>query len=196
MTKINSLRNKKNINKKIINDLINFQKIDKNNKISILPDVHLKRGEMSPTGCVLVSDKITPSFTHLSVGSGISVWSIEVEKNFKIEKFNKLFKYLHKKIPGSNEKNKKLHNFSRGELIKCFKEGANFLVRKKLLKKFYLKNIENQGNFAKNITNFFSPDQTIPDYIKKICLKNFGTLGTGNTFIELHKIKKNFTKIN
>ena len=93
MKNINYLNNSK-INQKIINEIKNFQSIDKNNKISVLPDVHLKKGEMSPTGCVLVSDKITPSFTHLSVGSGISSWSIEVEKNFDIKKFNLLFKYL------------------------------------------------------------------------------------------------------
>ena len=98
MKNINYLNNNKP-EKKIITDLKKFLKVDKKNKISVLPDVHLKRGEMSPTGCVLVSDKISPSFTHLSVGSGISFWSIEVDKNFEIKKFDKLFKFLQKKIP-------------------------------------------------------------------------------------------------
>jgi len=98
VSKINFLKNKNSIEKKIIKDLKNFQKIDKNNKISVLPDVHLKKGEMSPTGCVLVSSKITPAFTHLSVGSGISAWSIEVDKNFNIKKFDSLFKFLEEKF--------------------------------------------------------------------------------------------------
>ena len=58
---------------------------------------------MSPTGCVLVSDLITPSFTHLCVGSGISLWKVDVNKNFDVKKFNS-FKYLQKKIPGTNSK--------------------------------------------------------------------------------------------
>ena len=90
MQNINFLKNKIKIKNEIISDLKNFQKIDKNNKISVLPDVHLKKGEMSPTGCVLVSDKITPSFTHLSVGSGISSWSIDVDNNFDLKKFDSL----------------------------------------------------------------------------------------------------------
>ena len=97
MKNINFLNNNK-INKKIIHDIKKFQKIDKNNKISVLPDIHQKKGEMSPTGCVLVSDKVTPSFTHLSVGSGISLWSIEVEKKFDLNKFSSLFSFLQKKF--------------------------------------------------------------------------------------------------
>ena len=104
MQNINFLKNKIKIENKIIKDLKNFQKIDKANRISVLPDIHLKKGEMSPTGCVLVSNKITPSFTHLSVGSGISLWSIEVDNNFNIKKFDSLFKFLTKKIPGTNSK--------------------------------------------------------------------------------------------
>ena len=54
MQNINFLKNKNKIKNEIISDLKKFQKIDKDNKISVLPDVHLKKGEMSPTGCVLI----------------------------------------------------------------------------------------------------------------------------------------------
>ena len=193
MQNINFLKNKIKIENKIIKDLKNFQKIDKANRISVLPDVHLKKGEMSPTGCVLVSNKITPSFTHLSVGSGISLWSIEVDNNFNIKKFDSLFKFLTKKIPGTNSKNKKLHNFTEKQLENFFKFGPSSFLKKKLFKRSFLKNIENEGNFAKNIKNKISYEESVPDYIKKIAKKNFGTLGTGNTFIELHEIKEDFT---
>lgn len=132
MEKIKNLSNKK-IDKKIKEDLINFQKIDKNNKITVLPDVHQKKGEMSPTGCVLVSSKISPAFTHLSVGSGISAWSIEVDKGFNIKEFDSLFKFLKKKIPGSNVGNKKLHNFTEKQLENFFKFGPlMFFFKKKI----------------------------------------------------------------
>lgn len=196
MSKINFLKNKNSIEKKIIKDLKNFQKIDKNNKISVLPDVHLKKGEMSPTGCVLVSSKITPAFTHLSVGSGISAWSIEVDKNFNIKKFDSLFKFLKKKIPGSNVGNKKLHNFTEKQLENFFKFGPLMFCTKKKFSKFFLKNIENKGNFVKNLKNKISYEESVPDYLKKIAKKNFGTMGTGNTFIELHEIKEDFTNKN
>ena len=60
MSKINYLKDKKKIDKKIYNDLKNFQKINNDINITVLPDIHYKKGEMSPTGCVLVSDKIIP----------------------------------------------------------------------------------------------------------------------------------------
>mgnify|MGYP006135127301 CR=1 FL=1 len=196
MQNINFLKNKIKIKNEIISDLKNFQKIDKNNKISVLPDVHLKKGEMSPTGCVLVSDKITPSFTHLSVGSGISSWSIDVDNNFDLKKFDSLFKFLKEKIPGTNLDNKKLHNFTDKQLENFFKFGPSLFAKKKLFNKSFLKNIENEGNFAKNIKNKISYEKSVPDYIKKIAKKNFATLGTGNTFIELHEIKEDFTNSN
>lgn len=194
--KINFLTKKNKIKKNILLDIVNFQKIHYNNEISILPDIHQKKGEMSPTGCVLVSDLITPSFTHLCVGSGISLWKVDVNKNFDVKKFDSLFSFLQKKIPGSNSKNLKIHNFSKMDLINNFKDGANSLVKQKILKKKYLKNIENNGNFLSNIKNPLSFEEAVPDYLKKICYENFGTLGTGNTFIELHEIKESFKKQN
>ena len=144
---------------------------------------------MSPTGCVLVSDKISPSFTHLSVGSGISFWSIEVDKNFEIKKFDKLFKFLQKKIPGQSNIRKKHHNFSNNEINNFFKNGPKLFFHKKYFNKSLAKNIENDGNFVKKIKiKFF--EQSVPDFIKEIGQKNFGTLGTGNTFIELHEIEE------
>ena len=191
MKNINYLNNNKP-EKKIITDLKKFLKVDKKNKISVLPDVHLKRGEMSPTGCVLVSDKISPSFTHLSVGSGISFWSIEVDKNFEIKKFDKLFKFLQKKIPGQSNIRKKHHNFSNNEINNFFKNGPTLIFHKKYFNKSLAKNIENDGNFVKKIKNKVSYEQSVPDFIKEIGQKNFGTLGTGNTFIELHEIEESF----
>ena len=40
-----------------------------------------------------------------------------------------------------------MHNFSKRDLINNFKEGANSLVKQKILKKKYLKNIENNEIF-------------------------------------------------
>lgn len=193
MKNINYLNNSK-INKKIINEVKNFQKINKNNRISVLPDVHLKKGEMSPTGCVLVSNKITPSFTHLSVGSGISLWSIEVEKKFDVKKFNSLFKFLQKKIPGKNINKKKIHNFTNNEIDNFFKHGPKLFFNKKYFNKSLAKNIENEGNFVNKIKNKISYKDSVPSFIKEIGKNNFGTLGTGNTFIELHEMEKSFIK--
>ncbi len=193
MKNINFLNDDK-LDKKIIIDLKKFQNEDKNNRITILPDAHLKRGEMSPTGCVLISDKIFPSFTHLSVGSGISMWTIEVEKDFNLTKFNSLFKFLQKKIPGNNLSKRKIHNFSNNEIDNFFKNGPKLFFNKKYFNKSLAKNIENGGNFLKKIKNKIPYKNSVPTFIKEIGKNNFGTLGTGNTFIELHEVEKSFKK--
>ena len=54
--------------------------------------MHYKRGEMSPTGSVLLTEnEIVPCFTHLNVGSGISAWIIKTESINK-KQIEKLFR--------------------------------------------------------------------------------------------------------
>ena len=107
MQKIKYLIDENLVSKKIKEDIKKFVSIEKNNQASILPDIHMKKGEMSPTGSILLSKKIIPSYTHLSIGSGISTWTFEVEKGFEVENFEKLFKHLQFKIPGLNLEKKK-----------------------------------------------------------------------------------------
>jgi len=184
------LSKKKKIDNLIYKDLIRFLNIDKKNKITVLPDVHQKKGEMSPTGCVLISDRIVPSFTHLTIGSGISLWSIEIDEKFELNKFKKLFKFLQKKIPGKNSTKKKIHTFSDKEIKEFFLKGPKIFFGKKFFKKSFLRNIENYGNFLNKIKNKLSFEDAVPQYIQNIGKYNFGTLGTGNTFIELHEVDK------
>ena len=70
----------------------------------------------------------------------------------------------------------------------------NCFFNKKYFNKSLAKNIENDGNFVKKIKNKVSYEKSVPTFIKEIGKKNFGTLGTGNTFIELHEIEKSFKK--
>ena len=54
--------------------------------------------------------------------------------------------------------------------------------------------MEMNGNFNKLNNKQFSVQNALPNYILKKCYQNFGCLGTGNTFIELHKISKSYEK--
>ena len=97
----------KKVNKNIKDDLNSFLKIPSvHSNLIALPDIHLKRGEMSPTGCVLISrNEIIPSFTHLAVGSGMSAWIIKNIDEKKKIKLIKILKFL-KKISKENQKKK------------------------------------------------------------------------------------------
>ena len=194
MQKIKYLIDENLVSKKIKEDIKKFVSIEKNNQASILPDIHMKKGEMSPTGSILLSKKIIPSYTHLSIGSGISTWTFEVEKGFEVENFEKLFKHLQFKIPGLNLEKKKISDFTKKDIIQSCEIGAKYLVKKKLLSKNSLKNIEMNGDFNKEKIKKYKVNDVLPDYILKKCYENFGCLGTGNTFIELHKIVSNYEK--
>ncbi len=187
--RINYLLNKKNISKKIRLELNKFLILHKSNKISVFPDIHLKKGEMSPTGCSMSSEKIYPAFTHLSIGSGISTWVIEINNNYNLNNFEKLFKHLQKKIPGLT-KNKSPNNYNKKKIYNFIKYGAKKLGNKKMLK-----NVESNGDFTFGKKLKFKVEEALPKFIIEKCINNFGCLGSGNTFIELHRIKKNFTKI-
>ena len=166
------------------------------NPIVALPDIHFKRGEMSPTGSVLLSENaIIPCFTHLSVGSGLSAWVI---KNLKIEKkkLSQVFKKISDEVPGRSSKRPSyLPGIINDKFIKdSLMEGANILVKKKMLNKHDLQKLENNGNFYKNHNYFSRPEKTLPKELLQSCINEFGCMGTGNTFIELHKIKEVFCK--
>jgi len=188
----------KKVNKNIKDDLNSFLKIPSvHSNLIALPDIHLKRGEMSPTGCVLISrNEIIPSFTHLAVGSGMSAWIIKNIDEKKKNYLNKAFKVLKKNIPGKSKKKKLKYlpnfinkNFLHNSLI----FGAETLKNKKILTASEIQNIENNGNFLKGI-NFKKNEviDAIPSELIKRCFNDFGTLGTGNTFIELHEVKNIF----
>ena len=149
---------------------------------------------MSPTGSVLLTEnEIVPCFTHLNVGSGISAWIIKTESINK-KQIEKLFKNLSKNIP--DRAKKRLDYLPKSINLNFFKEcifnGAKTLVKKKILKNSDLKKIEDNGNFY----NFkkIEIEKFLPAELFQNCIKEFGSLGTGNTFIELTKVKQIFDK--
>ena len=79
-------------------------------------------------------------------------------------------------------------------LLKTHLHRVPKFLLKKLLKEKNLLNIENSGNFYKNHNYFLEPEKILPKELLQNCINEFGCLGTGNTFIELHKIKEVFCK--
>lgn len=188
MKKINFKCDRASITKEILNDLKKYTQCEGiKSPLIVLPDVHFKRGEMSPTGTVMISDnKIFPGFTHLSLGSGISLWAIEAEKNLENKIINSMkifFKILQKK-------NKQKIKLNIKEIDQTFIDGANVFKKKGYLSKKEIENIENNGNFRKKYKNLLHPKIAIPKYLYNECLKNWGYLGHGNAFAELHSVGK------
>lgn len=180
---------------KIENDIKNFLKVlNKRSKVILLPDLHYKRGEMSPTGSVLLTEnEVVPCFTHLNVGSGISSWIIKTN-NLRENHIEKLFKKLSKTIPERSKKRLKYlpKTFNSKFFEECVFKGAKALVKRNILNKSDLEKLEDNGNFY----NFrkMNLEKLFPKDLLQNCKNEFGSLGSGNTFIELNKIKKIFDK--
>lgn len=188
MKKINFKCAFNNITAEILNDLKKYSRCEGIiNPLIVLPDIHYKRGEMSPTGTVMVSkNKIFPGFTHLSLGSGISLWAIEADKSFE-NKIKNCMEIFFKTLQKKNDQKVKLNI---KEINQTFLDGANIFKKKGFLSNKEISNIENDGNFRKNYKNLLHPKIAIPEYLYKECLKNWGYLGHGNAFAELHSLGK------
>ena len=182
-------------NNKIEKDIKRFLDIlNKKSKAILLPDLHYKRGEMSPTGSVLLTEnEVVPCFTHLNVGSGISSWIIKTD-NLKENHIEKLFKKLSKTIPDRAKKRLKYlpKTFNSKFFEECIFKGVRALVKRRMLNKSDLEKLEDNGNFY----NFkkISLEKLFPEDLLQNCKNEFGSLGSGNTFIELNRIKKIFDK--
>jgi tRNA-splicing ligase RtcB len=132
---------------------------------ALMPDAH--RGYVAPIGAVLITKGyIVPSWVGFDIGCGMIALRIKGKNIYeKVNKnIDKIYNQVAKKIPlGVGNINKE------GNITEKTKE--NFA---KLLDKF------KQGSYDKNIFNL----------LRDSALRNLGTLGGGNHFIELGFYKK------
>ena len=132
---------------------------------ALMPDAH--KGYVAPIGSVFITKNfIVPSWIGFDIGCGLIAVKIKGKNIFEKIKNNieKIYKEVHKKIPMG------LGNYNNEKNIteKTKKEFQEIL--KKFSKKSY--------------------DKNIFQYLKSASLKNLGTLGGGNHFIEISYDKK------
>jgi tRNA-splicing ligase RtcB (3'-phosphate/5'-hydroxy nucleic acid ligase) len=132
---------------------------------ALMPDAH--KGYAAPIGAVLLTKGIVvPAWVGFDIGCGMIAIKIKGKDILKKIQENReeIYNKILSRIPmgvGEYQKEKKISEKTQEEF-------------KKLLKKFQ------QGPHDKNILNM----------LKSTCLKNLGTLGGGNHFIEIGYYKK------
>jgi len=132
---------------------------------ALMPDAH--KGYSAPIGSVIITkEKIVPAWVGYDIGCGMIAIRIKGKDilNKIIKNKDEIYKKVLNKIPmgvGEYQKEKDISNKTKKEI-------------KVLLDKFEKR----------------EHDKTILNMIKGICLKNIGTLGGGNHFIEIGFYKK------
>lgn len=165
-----------------------------------LPDIHLGYGV--PIGSVVAfkaneEDKKNPKESGIisagmvgfDINCGISLFKTTLKKEALRENKERIGRLLLDKIP-TGVGSKSAIKFSEKEFNDVIKEGARWCVKRGIASKEDLEHIEDNG--------FFELDDKDLRYVSqeaiKRGIKQLGTLGSGNHFLELSYVKKVFNK--
>lgn len=154
-----------------------------------LPDIHLGYGVPvgSVTGFNANNGIISAGMVGFDINCGISLLKTNIQKDEISNKLDSLGKYLASKIPvgvGS----KSTISLSIKELDDLLENGATWAVKQKLASNSEIKKMEDFGTFQGANPNKVSADA------KSRGIKQLGTLGSGNHFVELSFVKDTFSK--
>ncbi|EPR79187.1 RtcB protein [Spraguea lophii 42_110] len=167
-----------------VEQLENITTIPKVKKVVVLPDIH--GGYFFPIGCVAgIEDYIVPEGVGYDINCGVRVLRTGVLADKFLEVRNELGEAIRKKIPSGmyDKKNKKnsdgfLNNIDLQTLNKILDVGCD------ALKEFGIDSsyVENNGSLLGN-------SRIISQKAKSKGLKELGSLGSGNHYLEIQKIE-------
>ena len=158
--------------------------------ISVLPDVHYKDRNPSPTGTVIASNNVLfPRAIDGGINCGIRMMATQLPaSDFSIELLDKLFGRLIENIPVKDHATPLL---SQEECENVLTHGVSKLIEPLGLPDDELTRVENGGRMLPHL----SPDEiregltakALSKVVRK-CNKTLGTIGAGNHFLELQEI--------
>jgi tRNA-splicing ligase RtcB len=153
-----------------------------------LPDIHLGYGV--PVGSVAGFEKnngiVSAGMVGFDINCGISLIKTNIKKDEISNKLDSLGKYLASKIPvGVGSKSN--ISLSTKELDSLLETGALWALKNKIATKSEIEKIEDFGTFKGANPKNVSSDA------KSRGMKQLGTLGSGNHFVELSFVKDTFS---
>jgi tRNA-splicing ligase RtcB len=154
-----------------------------------LPDMHWGYGV--PIGSVIGFQRkdgiISSGMVGFDINCGISLFKTGLSKERVIEHKERLGKFLLKKIP-TGVGSKSNIRLTEIELNRVMEEGARWCVKNNYVSESELKHIEDEGCLEGADTSKVSKEA------KKRGIKQLGSLGSGNHFVELSYVKNIFDK--
>jgi len=151
-----------------------------------MPDVH--QGFGLPIGGVMATKGlISVGAVGMDINCGVRLLTSPLtynEKDFSPEKLRTLINQIQRLIPvGLGQKHKKRLNL---DLKKVVEQGVEYLVKQGYSLKEDLARIEEKGRMKE------ADFQSLGERAKNRAVKQTGTLGSGNHFIEIQRIEKVF----
>lgn len=151
-----------------------------------MPDIH--QGFGLPIGGVMATEGlISVGAVGMDINCGVRLLTTPLtynKTNFSPEKLRTLINQIEKLIPiGLGRKHKQRMNL---DLRRVTEQGVEYLVKQGYALKEDLDRIEEKGRMKE--ANF----QSLGEKAKNRAIKQVGTLGSGNHFIEIQKIEKVF----
>jgi len=161
--------------------------------VSVLPDVHYKHRNPSPTGTVVVSSStLVPRAVDPGINCGMRMVSTSIPASaFTIDRLDQLFNRLIADIPIDARNTPVLSN---DECERMLAEGLPVVADKLELAPGELNRIENGGHMTPSV----DPDR-IRGLLHGSAIRKgnpwLGTLGAGNHFLELQEIVEVFDQL-
>jgi tRNA-splicing ligase RtcB len=155
--------------------------------VAVLPDVHRKSRNISPTGTVVVSkDTIVPRAVDTGINCGMRMVRTDIEvREFTTSVLDRLFAELQATIPVYTHENETLHD---DDVYDILVKGGAWSQKHFGLSDEEMHCIEEKGTMP---TDAKSAQEILAAMPKKSIKKGrrmLGTLGDGNHFLELQEI--------
>ena len=153
--------------------------------VAVLPDVHLKSGQATPTGTVFAArGAVLPTAVDAGIGCGIRMVSSRVPaRALDAGALDGIFRELMRRVPVARHETEVL---TPGEVEAILTEGPAWCVRARGLPPAELDAVEDTALASEDDDPGLAA--AVPLKAKQKAMRTFGTLGGGNHFVELQEI--------
>ncbi len=155
--------------------------------VAVLPDVHRKSRNLSPTGTVVAAkDAIIPRAVDTGIGCGMRMVRTEIDaRDLSAPVLDALFDELRRAIPVLEHDEEVLSKQEVGEILV---HGGKWSQKRFGLSDEEMNCIEERGTMPTDTHDSEKILAAVPDKALKKGRRTLGTLGDGNHFLELQEI--------
>ncbi|HEY3216875.1 MAG TPA: RtcB family protein [Candidatus Eisenbacteria bacterium] len=155
--------------------------------VAVLPDVHRKARNPSPTGTVIATrNALVPRAVDTGINCGIRMLGSSVDvASLSVRHLDRLFAELREAIPLAEQPREVL---SRAEVTEILGDPAGFCRRRFGVDEVELGRIEDGGRVDCGTDDLEAIAASVPERAARRGPRCFGTLGGGNHFLELQEV--------
>lgn len=155
--------------------------------VAVLPDVHRKSRNLSPTGTVVAAkNRIVPRAVDTGINCGMRMLRSDIDvRALTVPFLDELFDELRRTIPVLEHEQNALNEEEVAEILV---QGGKWSQKRYGLSDEELNCIENRATMPTDTTDAAAIMASMPEKAIKKGLRTFCTIGDGNHFLELQEI--------